>query len=316
MKNLKKVSHEPLSKHTYFELGGPADLFTVVRSAAELEQAVIWAEKKTLPWFILGGGSNILVGDLGFRGLVIKNEARGLKRQGTVITAESGVLISQLVKQANEHGLGGLAVFMSLPGTVGGAIYNNAHFRPEKNEFIGNLVKSAEMLTTKPRNHSSTEQPLRIRKRVNRDWFEFGYDYSRLQQEKTALLTVDFQLQKTDPEVVKKQSIETIKRRNQHQPIGHACSGCVFKNPEGDSAGRLIDEAGLKGLRVGGAYVSQKHANFIINDGTATVRNVLELMVKVVRKVQQLLKVQLEPEIFLVGQFSWLPKELDGQIHH
>lgn len=294
MKNLKIISNEFLSKHTYFKLGGPADMFTLVRSAAELEGAVRWAERKRFSWFILGGGSNILVGDLGFRGLVIKNEARGLSHRGTVVTAESGVLLNQLVSYTIGQGLGGLEVFISVPGTVGGAVYNNSHFRPEKDEFIGNLVESAEVLIAKEL----------TRERVDRTWFEFGYDYSRLQQERAVVLTVDFRLKKADSESLKKLSFQAMRQRNESQPIGEACSGCVFKNPKGRAAGRLIDEAGFKGARVGGAYVSEKHANFIINDGSASSRDVLELINRIIRRVEKVHQVRLEPEIFLVGEFD------------
>ena len=136
--------NESLVPYTYFRIGGPADYFVTVKSSQELKEIIFLAESSNVPWFILGGGSNILVGDLGFRGLVIKNEAESMSVNGEILTAESGVKISKLAAFANGNGLAGLEVFMSVPGTLGGAIFNNSHFRPEKEEFIGNLVEEAK----------------------------------------------------------------------------------------------------------------------------------------------------------------------------
>lgn len=283
---------EPLSEHTYFKLGGPADLFTVVKNAQELGHAVRSAEDCIVPWFILGGGSNILVGDLGIRGLVIKNEAIKLAANGKRVTAESGAPIASLVSFAIEHGLSGLEPFMSLPGTVGGALYNNSHYRPEEQELIGNVVESAELYR---QGHIET---------VNAEWFHFKYDYSKLQEGKALVLSVTFLLHPGEKEQMRERALEMVKRRNDRQPVGLACSGCVFQNVARTPASKLIDMAGLKGLHVGGAYVSDKHANFIINDGSATVADVLELIDVVKKKVKEKLGVELRAEIFKVGEFS------------
>lgn len=288
---------ESLSRHTYFKLGGLADLLTTVSTIQELVHAIKSARALRVPFFILGSGSNILVGDQGIRGLVIKNEARRISHRETLVTAESGVLVTQLVSYANDHGLGGLEVFLSVPGTVGGAVYNNSHYRVGEGELIGNTVVSGEILL-----HGKT-------KMVDRNWFNFSYDSSSLQKTGAVLLSVTFQLENTDPAVLTQRSLETLQRRNERQPVGLACSGCTFKNVGGVSAGKLIDDAGLKGLRVGGAFVSPVHANFIINDGSATVQDVLELMRRVRRAVVERTGVELVPEIFLVGEFSALPQE-------
>lgn len=299
----KTSRDESLSRHTYFKLGGPAGLLTTVSSTQELVHAIKSARTLHVPFFILGSGSNILVGDQGIRGLVIKNEARGISHLGTLVTAESGALVTQLVSYANDHGLGGLEVFLSVPGTVGGAVYNNSHYRGGEGELIGNTVVSGEILL-----NGKT-------KTVDRDWFNFSYDSSSLQKTDAVLLTVTFQLENTDPAVLTQRSLETLKRRNERQPVGLACSGCTFKNVNGASAGKLIDDVGLKGFRVGGAYVSPVHANFIINDGSATVQDVLELMHRVRRAVVERTGVELVPEIFLVGEFSALPQEFHTSWH-
>jgi len=299
----KTSRNEPLFRHTYFKLGGSADLLTRCSSTQELVHAAKSARTLGVPFFILGSGSNILAGDLGVRGLVIKNEAKSISHRETLLTAESGALMNQVVTYANKHGLGGLEVFLSVPGTVGGAVYNNSHYRGGEGELIGNSVVSGKIFL-----NGKMET-------VDRDWFHFSYDSSSLQHTDAVLLSATFGLKNTDPAVLVQRSLETLTRRNERQPIGLACSGCVFKNMGGVSAGKMIDEAGLKGLQVGGAVVSDVHANFIINDGSATVQNVLELMRQVRQAVFERTGVGLVPEIFLVGEFSDLPQEFRSSWH-
>ncbi len=290
---------EALAPYTYFKIGGPADYFVIVKTSQELKEIILLAETAKIPWVILGGGSNILVGDLGFRGLVIKNEAESMVVSNGTLTAESGVKMAKLAAFANENGLAGLEVFMSVPGTLGGAIFNNSHFRPEKGEFIGNLVASAEILEGRKKK----EEGSRGIRTVDRDWFRFGYDYSRLQDEPGVILKVKFKLKKTDPGKLKKRSMELLKERNSRQPLGQSSCGCMFKNPENLSAGQLIDNAGMKGKKVGRAMVSDKHANFVINTGGAKASEVLELMNLIKETVKNKSGVELEPEIFMVGEF-------------
>ncbi len=297
----KVKKNEILAPYTYFKIGGPADYFVTVKSSEELKEAILSAESSNVPWFILGGGSNILVGDLGFRGLVIKNEAESMVISGGILTAESGVKMVKLAAFANENSLAGLEVFMSVPGTLGGAVYNNSHFRPEKNEFIGNLVESAEILYKGPAPLSGAGPYKTIT--VDRDWFQFGYDYSRLHDEPGVVLKVKFSLKTADPEKLKKSSMELLKERNSRQPVGQSSCGCMFKNPDGLSAGQLIDDAEMKGKRVGGAMISDKHANFVINTGGAKATEVLKLMELTKEAVKTKSGIDMEPEIFMVGEF-------------
>ncbi|MDZ7586992.1 MAG: UDP-N-acetylmuramate dehydrogenase, partial [Patescibacteria group bacterium] len=302
--------NENLALYTYFKIGGPADYFVTVKSSQELKEIILLAEASKTPWFILGGGSNILVGDLGYRGLVIKNEADKIATGRTgryiprndgyaMLTAESGVKMVKLAAFANENGLAGLEVFMSVPGTLGGAVFNNSHFRPEKNEFIGNLVESAEILEGRRKK----EKGRRESKIVDKKWFRFGYDYSRLHDEPGVVLKVKFRLKKADAEKLKAKSLELLKERNIRQPVGQSSCGCMFKNPDGLSAGQLIDDAEMKGKRVGGAMISDKHANFVINTGGAKATEVLKLMELIKEAVKTKSGIDLEPEIFMVGEF-------------
>lgn len=290
--------HEQLTPYTYIRLGGQADLFTIAKSAGELVAALTLAHQTKVSWFVLGAGSNVLIGDQGYHGLVIKNEARKISVSGQTIKAESGVLLNQLVTTANSHGLAGLQLFMSVPGTVGGAVYNNSHFRPSHNEFIGIQVSRAKVWLGG-----------RVLK-VNQDWFRFAYDYSRLQDEPAVVLEVEFDLRVADPKTLNSQSVKSMKERHERQPIGLWSCGCMFQNPGSEAAAKLIDQAGLRGLSVKAAAVSDKHANFVINQGGATVAEVLELMAQVHRRVKEKFNVDLRPEVFLVGEFTHVPAEL------
>jgi len=291
--------NESLASYTYFRIGGPADYFVTVKSSQELKEIILLAESSGLRWFILGGGSNILVGDLGFRGLVIKNEAESMSVNGEILTAESGVKMSKLAAFANRSGLAGLEMFMSVPGTLGGAVFNNSHFRPEKGEFIGNLVKEADILEGRRKKKEGRREIIT----VDGDWFRFGYDYSRLQDEPGVILQVKFKLKRGDPEKLKDISRKLMKDRNSRQPIGQYSCGCMFRNYKGVSAGKLIDEVGMKNKKVGGVVISDKHANFVINTGGGKATEVLKLMDLIKRVVKNKSGIDLEPEIFMVGEF-------------
>jgi UDP-N-acetylmuramate dehydrogenase len=286
--------NEPLSRHTYFKVGGPADFFFEARTQTDLIHAIRVSIKHQWPYFILGGGSNILVGDAGFRGLVIKNRASSIRTLGpAVIEADSGALLNQLASYAIEAGLAGLEVFLSVPGTVGGAIYNNSHYRPEANEFIGNYLYQATLI-----DQSGKLKP------VDRDYFRFDYDYSILQQTRETIVSASFALTAGNRQQLRQQAVSLVRRRNQRQPIGIACSGCTFRNPTSSQpASALIDQAGLKGFSLGKVRVSPIHAAFIENLGGATAQEVLQLIDHIRTTVKTKFGVTLELEIFLVGEF-------------
>jgi len=290
-------TNEPLSRHTYFKIGGPADFFFEARTQTDLIHAIRVSLKHQLPYFVLGSGSNILVSDKGFQGLVIKNRADSIRTvsvQGkTVVEVDSGTLLNKLVRYTIEEGLSGLEVFLSVPGTVGGAIYNNSHYRPEANEFIGNLLHSASLIDAAGQ-----------LKTVDHSYFKFNYDYSILHHTRETVVSAEFLLSGGHKDQLWRQATDLVKRRNLRQPIGIACSGCTFRNSKSSKpAAYLIDQAGLKGFTLGKVRVSPVHAAFIENLGGATAQEVLQLIDHIRTTVKTKFGVTLELEIFLVGEF-------------
>jgi len=301
---LRVKKNELLSNHTTFKIGGPADLFYTAYEKNEFINAVRLARELAIPVFVLGGGANILVSDKGVRGLVIKNRTSrikivGLKGKGldlkvdkVYVEAESGVSINQLVRFCLDEGLKGLEFLLSVPGTIGGALTINAHFRPNKGEFIGNKLHKAKILT-----------PANEIVEVESSYFNFGYDRSILQESKDILLSATFLLTKNVKEKLWKEAMVGVEKRQASQPVGIPCAGCIFRNTKDWPAGYLLDKAGLKGLKIGGACFSEKHSNFILNLGGATAADVLELIKIAKEKVKAKFDVDLKEEIFYVGEF-------------
>lgn len=310
----KLLFDESLSSHTYFKLGGPADLFFVAGSTEELTLAVSSAVAAKVPYFVLGSGSNLLVSDQGFRGLIIKNKSSNLLLKGftgsanqgkldlkeVVVQADSGVPANQLIRYTLNEGLQGLEIFLGLPGTVGGAVYNNSH---HLGKLIGDKVVEVVVLNKEGDPHIYTGQNMK-----------FAYDYSILHKTGEVVLTVSFQLKRGDKDKLWSIANDAVKRRAQTQPLGLPSSGCIFRNihlsdamrlgtpGHTTSAGYLIDKAGLKGKKVGGASVSDVHANFIVNDGSATTKDVLVLIEEIKLAVKTKFGVSLELEVFFIGE--------------
>ncbi len=308
--------NEPLAKHTYFKIGGPADLLYEAKTVDELVSAVQLTLENHIPYVVIGGGSNILVTESGFRGLVIKNRTVGIQLKGfaggvekgkvdlkeAIVQADSGVPANMLIRYTLEEGLAGLEEFLGLPGTVGGAVYNNSH---HLGELIGEHIVEVEVI-----DQNGT------RKKYLASDLQFAYDYSILHKTKETVLTASFQLKRGDKDALWVKAKAALKRRSDTQPLGLPSSGCMFKNiPLADamrlgtpdmlqSVGYLIDKAGLKGLRVGGASVSEVHANFIVNDGTATSRDVLELVKEIRAKMKEKFGLNLELEVIVIGENS------------
>ncbi len=304
--------NEPLANHTTFHIGGPADYFYPANTVDELVTAVLEARKRSLPVFILGGGSNILVGDRGIRGVVIKNGARGISMRGVkgsrqaqtvFVEAESGVIVNQLVRFTVEEGLAGLEMQLGLPGSVGGAVYMNSKWT-HPTGYVGDCVHQAQILT--PKNE---------RKTVAKSYFHFAYDTSIIQKTGDIVLSVVFALRKRKKDELWKIATESVKYRQFSQPQGVKSPGCTFRNiSEAEalsvptpnhttSAGFLIDHAGCKGMHVRDAWVSDVHANFIVNRGAATAADVVTLIEKVREKVRARFGVRLTEEIVRVGEF-------------
>ena len=291
---------EVLAPYTTFRIGGPADLFYEPQTADELARAILAAREHGIPYFLLGMGANILIGDRGFRGLVIRNAARHMEvLPDGKVWAESGAAVyPELIELAVSHGLSGLEHYVGIPSTVGGALWQNLHFLApaparERTMFIEEVTRSAEILTEEGE-----------RKIVGVDYFEFGYDDSILHHRPDVVLAATFQLQPEDPATMRRIVEENLEwRRERHPPLDtEPSAGSIFKKIEGIGAGRLIDECGLKGTRIGGAMVTHRHANIFINAGGATAADVHALIAHVQEVVERRTGYRLEPEIGFVGE--------------
>lgn len=307
-------SDEPLANHTYIKIGGPADILVETKTKDQLITVYQLAHRHHIPVFILGGGSNLLISDRGIRGLVIKNRADALKIakfhgdikakklhvDQAVLEAGSGVITNHLVRYSIDNGLEGLQFFLGLPGTVGGAIYNNSHY---KHQLIGNFVHQVQVLDHQGHLKTYTQPDLKFR-----------YDYSILQQTKELILSASFLLKGGDKQKLWDQATSYAKARAQTQPLSLPSSGCIFKNltpdqakqaglkPDQTSAGFLIDQAGLKDTQIGQVKVSPIHANFFVNLGGGTASELKQLINLVQDKIKSKYHITLEPEVFFVGE--------------
>lgn len=280
---------EPLSRYTTFKIGGPTDLFYEARTTDELVKAVKLARGLEVPCLILGGGSNILVSDEGFQGLVIKVQSASrrtkFKVQNEKVSVEAGMPLGELVSQTAKKGLSGLEFAAGIPGTVGGAVVGNAG---AWQQTIGNKISRVKVLTPEGE----------IKWIDGRDC-QFAYRQSRFQKSKEVILTAELLLKKEPVTEIKKRIKLNLKKR-EGQPKEPSV-GSIFKNPESGSAGRMIDQCGLKGKRIGDTQISPQHANFIVNLGQAKARDVLKLINLIKKEVKKKFGIELKEEICLVG---------------
>ncbi len=283
--------NEPLARHVTFRIGGPADVLLLPRSLAHLIAAVAWLYREGRPFVLLGRGSNVLIADHGVRGVVIKTGRgqEGVRYDGNRIVAECGVSLPQLSRAAATKGLAGLEFAAGIPGSVGGGVVMNAGAHGCS---IDGVVRTVRVFTP------AGEQ------RWSRDAMGFRYRESRLQREPGIVLEAELDLQPADPGACLARLDEWLRTRSDTQPLGPPSSGCVFRNPAGDHAGRLIDASGGKGIRVGGAVVSDRHANYIVNAEGATAADVVRLIADVRARVRDRSGIDLEPEIKLMGAFE------------
>jgi UDP-N-acetylmuramate dehydrogenase len=291
----------PLAQYTTFKIGGPADYLYRARTEDELARAIMAARELELPHFLLGSGANILIGDGGFRGLVIRNEVDGIEFPGdSRVKAGSGVMVyHDLIQATVAHGLGGLHHFVGIPSTVGGAIWQNLHFlspppERERTVFIEEVVESAVIL--------SAEGEVR---EVDCEYFRFGYDFSILHERPDIVLSVTFRLNPTPKEELRDTIRENLQWRDDRHPDLwlYPSAGSIFQKLEGIGAGRLIDQCGLKGHVLGGAQIFHKHANIIVNLGGATAADVRALIDLAQSTVERELGHSLKPEIGFIGEF-------------
>ena len=279
--------NEPLSKHTSFRIGGPADAFLLPKDADELVDIIEKCKKFDYPFTLIGDGTNVLVLDGGIRGVVVSTKqmnASWLTDDGR-LRALAGARLGRLAEQAASKSFDGLAFASGIPGTVGGAVYMNAGAYGSE---VGDFVESVTVF--------GDERII-----LNKEEMRFGYRKSVLQNSSFYVLEVTLQLQLGDSQDIRKKMIDLNNRRKESQPLEALSAGSTFKRPPGRYAAELIDKAGLRGLQIGGARVSDKHAGFIINMGSASARDVLELMEAVRKKVYDCHNVWLEPEVRVLG---------------
>jgi UDP-N-acetylmuramate dehydrogenase len=291
----------PLAPHTTFRIGGPADLLYDATTADELANAVVLARNVGVPLFVLGTGANILIGDRGFRGVVVRNLAREMRfLDAHRVWAESGAIVHQLIVACVERSLSGLEHFVGIPSTLGGALWQNLHFLSpaparERTMFLDELVESVELLGAHNERYS-----------VDREYMKFGYDTSILHYSGDIALAATLRLVPADPADMHRVMQENLSWRGARHPWLdiHPSAGSIFKKIEGVGAGRLIDQCGLKGYRVGGAQISHIHANIILNLGHATAADVRAIIDHAQQVVETQLGHHLETEIMFVGEFA------------
>lgn len=276
---------EPLAPYVNWRVGGPAEWFFIARTRADLIAAVRTAREAALPVTILGYGANVLVSDAGVPGLVILNRAEGLRIRGEEIWAESGANLVALARRACEAEIGGFEFLVGIPGTLGGAIVGNAGTREE---WIGERVLEVEVMDERG--------DLIVRPQAQLD---FGYRRSRLQRTGEVVVAARMKGSRASRSSIEAKMQRMLEARK-HQPSGPS-AGSVFKNPPGDYAGRLIEACGLKGYRLGGAVISERHANFILNTGGATAREIRALIECAKAAVRERFGILLEEEIRYVG---------------
>ncbi len=287
----KVLLNEKLAKYTYMKVGGPADLLVLASSSHELIEAVSVAQSLGIGVTILGNSANVLVADKGIRGLTILNNSKNYKfLPHDYLEADSGVSVVELINQASKRKLTGFERMMKVPATVGGAIFMNAG-DTNKGEFFGDLVRSVRVLT-----------PLGQIKNIPQEDCGFSYRTSRFQTSGEVILSAVLQLRSVAKEDIE-EKVRDILVRKVNQPAGPSV-GSTFRNPEGHFAGELLEKAGVKGIVLGGAKVSEKHANFILNLGNASASNIRDLIMLMKRKVKETSRVELEEEVRYVGEWD------------
>lgn len=280
---------EPMAGHTTFRIGGPADCLVELESEEQLIRVQNYLNKVELPYFILGNGSNLLVSDEGYRGVVLRIGS-GMNRisvNGCELTAEAGATMAQVARAAMEHGLTGLEFASGIPGTVGGGVVMNA------GAYDGEMSQVVKQVRVVSRTGESME--------LDNETMEFGYRKSSIREHCFIVTKVVFQLQTGEREQIKAKMEELAARRREKQPLEYPSAGSTFKRPCGHFAGKLIMDAGLRGYQCGGAKVSEKHCGFVVNAGGATAKDVRRLIQDVQEIIQDKFNVNLETEVLFLG---------------
>ena len=281
---------EPMKKHTTFRVGGPADVLVQPDETA-LAAILALCRQYHVPYSFIGNGSNLLVGDKGIRGVVIEmtDPMGNIEVDGTKITAQAGAMLSKIANTAASNGLGGMEFAAGIPGSVGGAVVMNA------GAYGGEMKDIIEKVYVLDENGAQLE--------LDRDALDLGYRHSCIPEKKYIVTKVVLELVPRDEAEIRSEMKELNEKRAEKQPLQYPSAGSTFKRPEGYFAGKLIEDAGLRGFQVGGAQVSEKHCGFVINKGDATAADICQLMRDVSDKVQAQFGVVLEPEVKMIGEF-------------
>lgn len=280
---------EPMKNHTYFEIGGDADLLAMPDSVEKLVRIYRFAKEEGLPIFLIGNGSNLLVKDGGIRGLVLKTErVNTIRVEGQRIVAACGALLSDISDVAYTHSLSGFEFACGIPGTLGGAVFMNAGAYDGEMSFV---LESVTVLT-----------PAMEVKTLPKEELELGYRTSAVKKNDYIVLEATMALKPGDSEEIRLKIEDLTKRREDRQPLEYPSAGSTFKRPVGYYAGKLIQDAGLKGYQLGGAQVSEKHSGFVINRGNASAEEVLALIAYIQATVKEKFGVDLATEVLIVGE--------------
>ena len=282
---------ELMSRHTTFRIGGPADFYLCPHSTKEVQEIVEICKEEKLPYFVLGNGSNLLVSDKGYRGVVIQlwKNFSDITVKDCCIQAKAGALLSKVAAEALEAGLTGMEFASGIPGTIGGAAFMNAGAYGGE---MKDIIKSVKVL--------DTQGEVRV---LPKEELKMGYRTSIVKEKGYTVLSVELELTKGNQEEIRNTMEDLKERRTSKQPLEMPSAGSTFKRPEGYFAGKLIMDSGLRGFSVGGAQVSEKHCGFVVNKDGATAMDVLTLIREVQRKVKEQFGVDLETEVRFLGEF-------------
>ena len=284
--------NEPMKKHTTFFAGGEAKLYICIEEISQLQQLMLYLTENNIPYFIIGNGSNLLVSDNGFNGVIIEigNAFSGVSVENNRIRAKAGTLLSKVSNYAMKESLSGIEFASGIPGTIGGAVVMNAGAYDGE---MKQVVKEVKILC--PDGKIIT---------LSNDEMQFGYRFSVIKKNPYVVLEVVLELDKKEQKEIKKKMEDFSNRRREKQPLEYPSAGSTFKRPKGYYAGKLIMDSNLRGFKIGGAQVSEKHCGFIINKDNAAAKDIYLLVKEVQRRVNETSGVVLEPEIIFLGEFE------------
>lgn len=286
------LKDEPMSRHTTFRVGGAADWFVTPKEEEQVRETVLLLKEKQIPYYVIGNGSNLLVGDKGYRGVIVQiyKNMNQIRVKDRTVYAQAGALLSKIAAEALAHGLKGFEFASGIPGTLGGAVMMNAGAYGGE---MKQVLKNALVLT------SEGEFCVLPAERM-----ELGYRSSIFSKNGDIVLNAELELEAGNPEAIRTYMEELKEKRVSKQPLEYPSAGSTFKRPQGYFAGKLIQDAGLRGFQVGGAQVSEKHSGFVINKDHATAEDIVNLMEQVTQKVEERFGVRLEPEVKRIGEFG------------